>query len=227
MTIVFNRIGAGEAQVALTSLVIAGWTGRDLAAVQHHIDELAALGVKPPLSTPCYYTVTPELLTTAEDLAFLGGDSSGEVEFVLVSLEDGLWVGVGSDHTDRRVEAYSVSVSKQVCAKPIGPDLWRFDEVAGHWDDLVLRSYVVEGGRRSLYQEGPAARMLPPLDLAAGCPHSVAGRLPPGSALFCGTLAAIGGVRPARRFEMELHDPRLGRTLRHAYAARALPLAAE
>ena len=42
--------------------------------------------------------------------------------------------------------------------------------------------------------------------------------------MFCGTLGAIGGIRPASRFEMELEDPVLGRTLRHAYAIDVLPV---
>ena len=42
--------------------------------------------------------------------------------------------------------------------------------------------------------------------------------------MFCGTLAAIGGIRPASRFEVELEDPVLGRTLRHAYDIDALPV---
>ena len=42
--------------------------------------------------------------------------------------------------------------------------------------------------------------------------------------MFCGTLAAIGGIRPASRFEVELEDPVLGRTLRHAYDIEVLPV---
>jgi hypothetical protein len=42
--------------------------------------------------------------------------------------------------------------------------------------------------------------------------------------MFCGTLGAIGGIRPASHFEMELEDPVLGRTLRHAYAINVLPV---
>ena len=48
--------------------------------------------------------------------------------------------------------------------------------------------------------------------------------LAPGTVMFCGTLSAIGGIRPASRFEMELEDPVLGRTLRHAYAIDVLPV---
>jgi hypothetical protein len=42
--------------------------------------------------------------------------------------------------------------------------------------------------------------------------------------MFCGTLGAIGGIRPATRFEMELADPILGRSIRHAYDIEVLPV---
>src|SRR6202166_191607 len=84
-------------------LVIAGWTGRDAAAVEEHIVELEAIGVARPRTVPCFYLLGANLLTTEERLDVTGSDSSGEVEFVLLSLEAGLFVGVGSDHTDRKV----------------------------------------------------------------------------------------------------------------------------
>lgn len=222
-----RRTGVRTENVSVASLTIAGWTGRDREALRRHIEELAKLGIKPPTTTPCYYTLTPDLLTTAEEVSFSGTDSSGEAEFVQFFLDDGVWIGLGSDHTDRRVEAYSVTVSKQMCRKPLGPDLWAFDDLALHWDELVIRSYVIEQGRRTLYQEGPVARMRDPKELAAGAPKAVDGCLPAGAAMFCGTLAAIGGIRPAERFEMELHDPVLGRSMQHSYAIRNLPITGE
>ena len=42
--------------------------------------------------------------------------------------------------------------------------------------------------------------------------------------MFCGTLPAIGGVRPASRFEMTLEDPVLDRKLSHAYDIDPLPV---
>jgi hypothetical protein len=41
-----------------------------------------------------------------------------------------------------------------------------------------------------------------------------------------GALNAIGGIRPARYFEMVLEDPVLGRSLAHAYEARPLAVIA-
>jgi Protein of unknown function (DUF2848) len=213
---------AESATIALDRLVIAGWTGRDRAAVDHHIHELAAIGVKPPATIPCYYHASVDLLSAATDLQFLGPDSSGEVEFVMVSLPDGLWIGLGSDHTDRKVEAFSVPVSKQLCHKPLAPQLWRFDDVAPHWDRLELRAHITENGVRKLYQEGTVAQMREPADLIAH--YDKGDKLPPGTAMFGGTFAAIGGVRPASEFHMALVDPVLGRTISHSYRVHPLPI---
>jgi hypothetical protein len=80
-------------------LVLAGWTGRDQAGVQHHIDELRALGVAPPSRTPLFYRVDPALLAgPVGEITVVGEASSGEAEVVLLQMSDGLWVGLGSDH---------------------------------------------------------------------------------------------------------------------------------
>ena len=147
------------------SLVVAGWTGRDRAAVEKHIAELEALGVKPPATTPIFYRVSAARLTIADSIEALGEASSGEVEFVLLQQDGRLWVGAGSDHTDREVEKFGVSVSKQMCDKPIAPEFWPIDEVAPHWDKLMLRAHIAEKGQRVLYQEGPVTAMLDPMDL--------------------------------------------------------------
>jgi hypothetical protein len=212
-----------RAAVEIEDLVIAGWTGRDVAALQHHIEELKAIGVQPPSRVPLYYRASASLLTQADRVQVLGDDTSGEVEPVLVGATDRLWVTVGADHTDRRVESYGVALSKQVCPKMIGRSAWRFEEVEPHWDKLMLRSFIHEDGRRTLYQEGSLAKIHPPRDLVAGWCNGN-GKLPAGVAMFCGTLSAIGVIRPSTRFEMELEDPLLGRKLQHAYDIQALPI---
>ena len=197
-------------------LVIAGWTGRDVAAVERHVNELEAIGVKRPKSMPVFYRAAAALLTTAGHIEVLGENSSGEVECVIFGLEDGMWVGLGSDHTDRKVETIGVSLSKQMCAKPVSTQIWRYEEVAPHWDELKLRSYVWAKGKRRLYQEGSVAtiRQIPELiQLWSGGEE-----LPVGTAMFCGTLAVHGGVAPADAFEMELEDPVLKRKIEHRYS---------
>jgi hypothetical protein len=147
--------------MSIEQLVIAGWTGRDDVALKKHIMELAEIGVKPPKTTPIFYRVSASLLTYADSIQVSGLDTSGEVEFVLLSKKDGLWVTVGSDHTDRKAETIGVSLSKQLCQKPIARDAWRYDEVRPHWDRLVLRAWADD----RLYQEGPVTAMRSPEDL--------------------------------------------------------------
>jgi len=210
-------------EVGIDDAVVAGWTGRDSVAVEKHIKELEALGVKRPASTPIFYRVSAARLTTGTEIEVVGTHSGGEVEFVLLQHDGRTWVGTGSDHTDRQVEAYGVTVSKQMCDKPVAPVFWAFDEVAPHWDQLRLRAHVVETGERKVYQDGPVAAMLAPLDLIAGYLKTV-GALPENTLMFCGTLAAHGGVRPTERFEFEIEDPVLGRKIAHAYSVRVLPV---
>jgi hypothetical protein len=152
----------------------------------------------------------------------VGETSGGEVEFVLLAHDGALWVGAGSDHTDREVEKYGVTVSKQLCDKPIAREFWPYDEVAPHWDRLVLRAHVIENGSRVLYQEGTVAAMIAPKDLISR--YGKSGELAPGTVMFGGTLAAEGGVRPTNEFAFELEDPVLGRKISHAYKVNALPI---
>lgn len=202
-------------------LVIAGWTGRDADSVQRHIAELQAIGVAPPKSVPCFYRVGNSLLTISENVEVSGTHSSGEVEFVLLSTGDDLLVGIGSDHTDRKVEAYDITVSKQMCPKPLGRQVWRYEELRESWDSLALRSWLWEDGKRRLYQEGTVARMRTPVDLVqrwTGGP-----KLPAGTVMFCGTLPLAGELGAGEAFEVELEDPARRRLLSHRYAIRHLP----
>lgn len=224
---IVSGLGAGislnDAPVAVRELIIAGWTGRDAEAVEAHIRELEAIGVPRPTSTPCYYRVAASLLTQAAQIQVAGRASSGEAEPVLVAAEGGLWVGVGSDHTDRQLETQDITLAKQLCAKPLAAQLWAFAEVADHWDSLRLRSFAHEHGRRVLYQEGELAGLRPPQELMAGYAQA-AGGLQAGSAMFCGTLAVLGEVRFAEAFTVELEDPVRRRTLSHTYEVAVLPL---
>jgi hypothetical protein len=202
--------------------VIAGWTGRDPVARDKHIAELEAIGIARPASTPIYYRVAARRLTTTDCIEVSGGETSGEVEFVLIGWQGRIFVGLGSDHTDRKVEAYSVTVSKQMCDKVMAPVLWEFEDVAGHWDQLILRAHAWIAGARVLYQEGRLDSMLPVVELIQrGFGEK---GLPDGCAMFGGTFAAKGGIRPASRFEFELEDPVLKRSIRHAYDVIELPV---
>ena len=208
--------------LAIDTAVIAGWTGRDPVARDKHIAELEAIGIARPASTPIYYRCSACRITLEDSIEVSGTDSSGEVEFVLIGWQGRIFVGVGSDHTDRKVEAYSVTVSKQMCDKPVARELWELEDVIAHWDQLILRSWAFIGGERVLYQEGTLDAMLPVSDLIE---RGFGGKtLPDGCAMFGGTFAAKGGIRPADRFEFELEDPVLKRKISHGYDVITMPV---
>ena len=217
-----SKGGQSPLMLTVTHAVIAGWTGRNPVARDKHIAELEALGIARPASTPIYYRVAARRLTTATSIEVSGGDSSGEVEFVLLASGGKTYVTVGSDHTDRKVETYGVTVSKQMCDKPIAQVVWALDDVIDHWDRIVLRSFATVDGVRVLYQEGRLDGMLPVADLIA---RGFGGAtLPDGCAMFGGTFAAKGGIRPASHFDFEIEDPVLKRTIRHGYDVIVLPV---
>ncbi|CAB3830600.1 DUF2848 domain-containing protein [Achromobacter anxifer] len=214
-----------QVEVEFNTLIVAGWAGRDMAAIEHHIEELAAIGVPRPSSVPLYYRIADNQLTQAETVQALGEDSSGEVETFVFSVDGEMYVSIASDHTDRKLETYSVAMSKQVCVKPVAASAWRLADVADYWDELIIRSYIVENGVEVLYQEGPLASLRTPQDLIAGYTGG-ATVLPAGAGMTCGTVGAIGGIRAAADFTMELHDPRRQRSLRHRYHVETLPVVA-
>src|ERR1700680_2006943 len=208
--------------LAIGQAVIAGWTGRDPVARDKHIAELEAIGIARPATTPIYYRISARRLTTEDSIEVCGEESSGEVEFVLIGWQGRIFVGVGSDHTDRKVEAYSVTVSKQMCDKPMAPVLWELEDVAGHWDRMILRSHAWIDGARVLYQEGTLDAMLPVADLIQRGFGDKG--LPDGCAIFGAPFAAKGAIRPASRFEYELEDPVLKRKIGGGYDMIALPV---
>lgn len=199
-------------------LIVAGWTGRDAAAVAHHIDELRALGVAPPSATPLFYRVSRDLLTLGDTIDVLGDATSGEAEPLVIDTGGQRWLGLASDHTDRALEATSVAASKQICAKVCAGEVWDMADVSDHLDALHLRAWIDDGQGWTLYQDGTLASILPlpALIERAG--------LRDGAAMLCGTLPAIGGVRAAAAFRAELVDPVRGRTIQLEYRLRVLPM---
>lgn len=222
LNLIFDRNTQVAAKAyTFETLIIAGWTGRDTAALEHHIQELAKIGVPRPSSTPVFYRTSVNALTQSSRLEVLGPDTSGEVEPVLFEIEGELWLGIGSDHTDRKAETMGIALSKQLCGKPVGNTLWKYADVAGHWDSLVIRAWANIDGQRVLYQQGTLASMRRPEDLLV---MYGLGALPQGAVLFCGTVGTIGGIRPAKSFEMELDDPVKKRSMNHSYDVVDLPV---
>src|SRR5256885_2348202 len=175
----------------------------DLVLIESRGDNLAAtfspepaditiflIGVPRPSSVPVFYRNAATNVVQTGRLEVLGPDTSGEVEPVIVALNDGLWIGLGSDHTDRKAETMGIALSKQLCGKVMAANLWKYEDIASHWDSIVIRSYAKIDGGRTLYQEGPLALMRGPVDLMTryGRPFVA------NTVVMCGTIGAKGEI---------------------------------
>jgi hypothetical protein len=198
-----------------------GYAGRDQGAVWRHVEELAEIGVPAPSRTPTLYALGNYMATTVDSIQVQHGRTSGEVEYVLLIGPDESYVTVGSDHTDRELESRSVEWSKQIYPDVLAPEVWRYPEVADHWDELMLRCWVTESGERRLYQETTLAALLPPTAWL-GMLDDLFGERPRQVVVMSGTVPALGGISFADAYEMEMHDPVLGRTIRHGYRVDVL-----
>jgi len=217
-----GKSGPSRLSADLKGAVICGYTGRDQAAIQKHIHELEKEGIKPPPSVPMYYPKPAWGLTIADTMHVLGGQTAGEVEFVLLPQGPKTYVGVGSDHTDRDLEKLDIPKSKQVVPSVISKTLWDIDDLLDHWDQIEFRSWATCGGKRVPYQNARVSCLLPPADLMGRVRARVRGDLT-GLAIFSGTSALLtDGFVYADRFEGELADPVLNRKLTINYAVQTL-----
>jgi hypothetical protein len=197
-----------------------GWAGRDQDAVREHIAEMTAIGVPAPEVTPIWFPLSNNLVTTSDRIQVLGEASSGEVEYALLFAGDAVFVTVASDHSDRGFEQYSVQASKQLYPNVIGAEVWPLAECRGHWDELVLRCWVTHRGDRRLYQEAKLSALISAdawIEVLRR--EELAGE---GVVFLSGTPATIGGLVYGHAYELELEDPVLQRSIRHAYAVEVL-----
>jgi hypothetical protein len=195
--------GGGEVISEPEVAVVAGFAGRDRAAVLDHIDELAQQGVPAPSAIPSFYALAPQLVTQGGVLVTTERGTSGEAEVGLVVDRGTVLVTLISDHTDRAAERLDISLSKRLCHKVVATSVWRLDDVIEHWDTLRLRSWVGDDALDP-YQDGPLAELLPPAVLLEAIPWRTQ---PQCFLVLCGTVPTIGGLRESNRFRAELYDP--------------------
>ncbi len=195
-------------------LIIAGYTGRNAAAVAAHIEELAAIGIPPPASVPAFFELDPGLVTSDRVVKITGPNTSGEVEPVLIRHHGRHYLGVGSDHTDRNLERSDIAASKAACPKPVGDQVIAMPEDLAtlRWDAIDVESDV-DG---QPYQRGSLAALRTPTDLLSRL-TSTLGELEDDLVIFCGTLPLLtGAFRAGRHWRLQLKlDPNT--SLTHSY----------
>ena len=220
--IIEGQKGKREFSFQMKGAILCGYTGRNQSAVRKHIEELEKEGVKPPPSVPMFYPKPHQGISLEEDIYVEGQETSGEVEYVLLMDGGKIYVGVGSDHTDRELERMDILKSKQVCPSVLSKNLWDYEEIKDHWDRIEIRSWAVQGGQRTLYQESDLSTILPPEELVPLVQQRVDGSLE-GIAIFSGTPPLIGEqILFSDRFEGELLDPILKRKITFGYSIHTL-----
>jgi len=207
--------GSKDLKVNFDKVLAIGFAGRDQAKVMEHIHELEEIGVKAPDSIPTLYPCADLLITQDDYIQILGKESSGEVEFVIILQDEQVYIGLGSDHTDRALEAVSIAKSKQICAKPIAQEVWLYDEVKDHWDDLKLVSWQIHNGKEQLYQNGKLSAILPVEKIIEEVKKAYP--VMDNMIMFSGTVPVLNGFVYGENFRCELQDEVLQRKLKFEY----------
>lgn len=202
------------------NLVNAGYTGRDREEVKKHIKELEEEGVSPPDEIPVLLPKSNHLVMVGDGrtVEVLNEKTSGEVEYVLLVDEGEVYVGVGSDHTDRELEGYDVLQAKQSCPNFISETVWPFDLVKDYWDDLKLRSWSTSrNSERVLYQDSSLDRLIRPEKLLDFTKERLT-RDFEGTVLFSGSIPTkTDGLIYGQKFEAALIDENREKSLECSY----------
>ena len=204
-------------------MVNAGYVGKNQEEVRRHIQELAEKGIPGPKSTPVLFPVVCNALVTDSVVEVYGSETSGEVEYVLLVInEDEVYVGLGSDHTDRHLEETDIPRSKQICPNLMSRTVWPLEEVQGDWDDLLMNANVVKDGEEIRYQEGRLGLLLNPAELMAFVKSKIPGPLED-LVIFSGTMGMLTeGFVFGEKFSSKLIDEKLNRRLEISYDVKPL-----
>lgn len=219
---IVSREGQVSKTFSFDHVYVIGYAGRDMDKTMEHIVELEEqLGVAPPKRIPTIFECSHEQLTQSSDIRFVGSNTCGEIEPVIIYQSGELYIGIGSDHTDRKLESVSVLKSKQICAKPIGQTVWKYAEIKPHWDQIELESSQQLDGETVVYQSGLVSDILP-LEKIVG---ELMERVEPfeNAVIFCGTVPLKDGFKYGERFTGTMHDPVLNRSIAVDYRISIIP----
>lgn len=212
-TLTFDLPDRTVLNIEVRRALAAGASARDRAQALAHVERMRARGVKPPPNVPMLYPLMPTLVTQATDVGVIGADTTPEVEIVLLRAGGADYLTVGSDHTDRRIEAISALQGKNSCPKVVGKGAWPVSLVLAHWDALVLSSCCAG----TVLQQDSVARIMSYDHLVAFVTEHI-GDGDDEWVLFSGTVPALAQPPKAdATIVLQLLDPVTGYRLEHAY----------
>lgn len=219
----FELPDGAEVSVEPTTVLNAGYAGRNQEEVAAHIAELAELGVPAPSVIPALYPVSPYLAQQTDTVYTQHGRTSGEAEWALViagETDDDVYLTVACDHTDRELETHSVAWSKNAAPDVVGTQAWRLSEIADRLDDITLKAWV--GTDETLIQSGTVGDLLAPQYWIGVLKKR--GLFRPNTVLLSGTIIMVAGVDQfADSWKVELADPATGRSITCRYRTVPMP----
>lgn len=222
LTVLYKDGKEDKVGFVVENIYNGGYAGRDQKHVREHIEELAKVGVPAPTTTPTLYPLANSNLTTSSDIQVQNQETSGEIEYAILWQAGTAYVTVGSDHTDRELENFSVPKSKQASPNVIPPAVWLYDDVKDHWNDIQLKCWATKNGERVLYQDATLAALMPIEDWLPIFSRIGIDKLN-NSVFFSGTINTVGKMLIfADKYELEMYDPVLKRSLKHEYNVHVL-----
>ena len=216
------RIDEHSHHFLLQHMVNAGYAGSNIEAVREHVKELSTLGVAAPNTVPTFYPVPLQQLTQAEMIQVPHDCTSAEVEYVNLFIAGKHYISVGSDHSDRALEGYSVASAKQICPNIISDELWEYSEVADHLHQVVLKCEVGFEDKWIVYQQGTLSDLLTP-DLLMQYGAAVMPAHRDGLVVYSGTIPLVGDIIYSDQWRVSMHDEVSGRKMSKEYEVEVLP----
>lgn len=214
-----SKAGTSVISADIKNLMVVGFSGKDVEKTMEHIHELEKEGVKCPSEVPVPYQCDPQIITRKPVIDVIGAKTSGEAEYLILCHDGKFYIGIGSDHTDRDMEAVSIHKSKQVCLKPCSETFWEYEEVKDHLPQLRLVSTQIVDGKEIEYQNGVAGDLLP-FDIII---EKVQKEIPLEDCLiYTGTVPLLNGFRFGEQFTARLIDDVLGRELAITYGVHVI-----
>lgn len=211
-----------DLQFKMQLVLNAGFAGRDRKVALHHVDELAKLGVPVPKRIPTVYPVSENLVSPRKNIQVQHGETSGEIEYVLLFVDGKIFVTVGSDHSDRKIEQYDIATAKQAYFNIVAEEVWDYDEIKDHWDECILRCRIYNDNEWVIYQEDPVSEIVTPEELIK-ITNELTENKTEGLVLFSGTVPTKKGLIFGEKYQIELEDPVTNKKIVHEYVVEILP----